>query len=292
MYNIEQLRMLVETVETGSFSACAKKIGKVQSAVSQGIANLEIDLNLQLFDRSTRKPTLTSDGERIYKYAQAIIFQSMELEKAAKSLMSSEEKSLKIAVDESFLTNKFYRILTAFNTEFPFTEIDMLVVSSPDVSRLVVNNDVNMGLMYSEVMNVENVDFCGIGKVPFCISAHPQHPLTTLDAVQVSDLMSHQEVLLKGQCGKQLEFLPRMSISTWWSNSFTATSELLMHNIGWAYLPCHIADIYADQGKLVRLSIAFDHKPWSLPVDIVTTKGQIRGPAMAWLFEQFKTLLD
>ena len=48
MYNIEQLRMFVEAVEQGSFSASARKLGKVQSAVSQGINNLEIDLNIQL----------------------------------------------------------------------------------------------------------------------------------------------------------------------------------------------------------------------------------------------------
>ena len=59
MYNIEQLKMFVYAVELGSFSASARELGKVQSAVSQGIHNLEIDFNVQLFDRSTRKPTLT-----------------------------------------------------------------------------------------------------------------------------------------------------------------------------------------------------------------------------------------
>ncbi|MGB1280461.1 MAG: helix-turn-helix domain-containing protein, partial [Vibrio cyclitrophicus] len=54
MYNIEQLKMFVYAVELGSFSASARQLGKVQSAVSQGISNLEIDFNVQLFDRSTR----------------------------------------------------------------------------------------------------------------------------------------------------------------------------------------------------------------------------------------------
>lgn len=46
MYNIEQLKMLVLCAELGSFSACARNLGKVQSAVSQGIANFEINLAL------------------------------------------------------------------------------------------------------------------------------------------------------------------------------------------------------------------------------------------------------
>ncbi|MGM7378672.1 LysR family transcriptional regulator, partial [Acinetobacter baumannii] len=47
--NQEQLLMFQAVMETGSFSAAARKLGKVPSAVSMSIANLEIDLNLTLF---------------------------------------------------------------------------------------------------------------------------------------------------------------------------------------------------------------------------------------------------
>ena len=43
--------MFAYAVELGSFSASARRLGKVQSAVSQGISNLEIDFNTTLFDR-------------------------------------------------------------------------------------------------------------------------------------------------------------------------------------------------------------------------------------------------
>ncbi|MEK8074141.1 helix-turn-helix domain-containing protein [Rhodococcoides navarretei] len=52
--NQEQLFMFQAVMETGSFSAAARKLGKVPSAVSMSIANLEIDLNLTLFERKGR----------------------------------------------------------------------------------------------------------------------------------------------------------------------------------------------------------------------------------------------
>jgi len=52
--NQEQLLMFQAVIETGSFSAAARKLGKVPSAVSMSIANLEIDLDLTLFDRKGR----------------------------------------------------------------------------------------------------------------------------------------------------------------------------------------------------------------------------------------------
>jgi hypothetical protein len=57
MLSLEQINMLVLSAELGSFSACARKLGKVQSAVSHGISNLEVDLGVELFDRSSRSPT-------------------------------------------------------------------------------------------------------------------------------------------------------------------------------------------------------------------------------------------
>ncbi len=56
--NQEQLLMFQAVIETGSFSAAARKLGKVPSAVSMSIANLEIDLDLTLFDRKAANPSL------------------------------------------------------------------------------------------------------------------------------------------------------------------------------------------------------------------------------------------
>ena len=57
---IEQLRTLRAVAEAGSFSAAARKLGRVQAAVSQSIDRLEAQLGLRLFDRSGRVPRLTA----------------------------------------------------------------------------------------------------------------------------------------------------------------------------------------------------------------------------------------
>lgn len=60
--SLEQFKALLAAAETGSFSAAARRLGKAQSVVSTAIANLEIDLGLELFDRSGRYPVLTEAG--------------------------------------------------------------------------------------------------------------------------------------------------------------------------------------------------------------------------------------
>ena len=61
---LDQLRVLVSVAESGSFSAAARRLGRVQSAVSQSIQTMEATLGLALFDRSTRTPALTEAGRR------------------------------------------------------------------------------------------------------------------------------------------------------------------------------------------------------------------------------------
>ncbi|MEK5794530.1 LysR family transcriptional regulator, partial [Acinetobacter nosocomialis] len=50
--NSEQLELILEVIDRGNFSAAARALNRVPSAVSMAIANLEAELNLKLFKRS------------------------------------------------------------------------------------------------------------------------------------------------------------------------------------------------------------------------------------------------
>ena len=57
----------ITVVEEGGFSTASKKFYLSQSAISQQIANLEKELNLELFDRHNYHPVLTKEGEQFYQ---------------------------------------------------------------------------------------------------------------------------------------------------------------------------------------------------------------------------------
>ena len=72
MASNEVLQAFVQAATQGSFSAAARKLGKSQSTVSAAVASLEIDLDLVLFDRSSRKPTLTAAGQVLLQRAEQV----------------------------------------------------------------------------------------------------------------------------------------------------------------------------------------------------------------------------
>ncbi|HCB29448.1 MAG TPA: LysR family transcriptional regulator, partial [Acinetobacter lwoffii] len=86
--NQEQLLMFKTVMETGSFSAAARQLGKVPSAVSMAIANLEIDLNLELFQRIGREPKPTAQAQVLYEKTQQLLVEMNQWKQHAQALSS------------------------------------------------------------------------------------------------------------------------------------------------------------------------------------------------------------
>ncbi|WED29432.1 LysR family transcriptional regulator [Vibrio sp. DW001] len=293
MYSIEQLRMFVEAAELGSFSASARKLGKVQSAVSQGINNLEIDSNIQLFDRSTRKPTLTREGRHLFKQAKAVILQVESLSDLVTSINSGEEDIIRIALDDSFFMPSLFQILDRFSERFPATEIELISIASTDVKKHLKDKRADLGLMYAEMSFSQEIEACFIGNVNFKAVCHPGHPLASLSKVQLVDVIPHRQLMLRGDNGCFLEQFPPAASKIWWVNSFNAMKHTVVNGtLGWAYLPYHQVEQEVSEGVLVELNITIDHKMWCPPVDMVTLNSIKKGPALCWLQTHLKDVLE
>ncbi|WP_420590725.1 LysR family transcriptional regulator [Bacterioplanoides sp.] len=288
MYNLEQLRMFVETVDQGSFSACARQLGKAQSAVSQGIANLEIDLNTQLFDRSTRKPGLTDSGQRLLSHARAVLQQSYEFQATAAAIQRQEESSITLLVDDSLFAPQLSKLLLDFAEQFPATRMQVNSVSAMDIGELLVNQQGDIGLGFVDLDFNFQLDLCFIGNLPFLPVCHHQLDLAKCEEIHPQHLTSHRQILFSGQSSRSNPHVPQISAKAWSCNSFYNGLALIRQGLGWSYLPQHLVQADIDSGELVALNFAFDYKTWAPAIDILTPKNQVRGPALSWLYQQLK----
>ena len=95
----ERLTYLVLVADKGSFSAAGREMGVSPSAVAQVIQNMEIDLNIVLFDRVAGKaPQLTAVGKAMYMQALEVIPRLQAMEKRAQAFQAGIEDKLNIAV--------------------------------------------------------------------------------------------------------------------------------------------------------------------------------------------------
>lgn len=292
MYNLDQLRMFVEAVEGGSFTAAGRSLGKVQSAISQGIANLEIDLGVELFDRATRKPSLTAEGEQLLAYARAVLQQIEDLNAAAQGLSEGEETRIRIALDDALMLPSLSRVLADFGKRFRATRIEIYSAVSPDIPGVVATGGADLGLMFSGLVVQKSVEQMFIGNLPFVTVCRPDYPLAKLKTVKASDLLPFRQFMLRGLEGKVLGQFPSLSTQVWYASSFHAIRELVLQGIGWAYLPKHLVGEAITAGRLSVPNTIFEHKSWNSPVERVIPKKVVTGPAMQWLSEELKELLS
>ena len=62
--SLDHLHIFIAATDEGSFSAGGRQLRRAQSVISQTLANLETQLGVKLFDRSSRPRVLTSQGLR------------------------------------------------------------------------------------------------------------------------------------------------------------------------------------------------------------------------------------
>src|SRR5271154_2582356 len=90
--NLDQLRVFLAVVETGSFAAAGRHLGRATSAISYAIANLELQLGMPMFDReATRKPQLTEAGRAVLSEACTVSLGIDKLRAKVKGLLDGLE---------------------------------------------------------------------------------------------------------------------------------------------------------------------------------------------------------
>jgi DNA-binding transcriptional LysR family regulator len=117
------LRAVVGVVDEGSFSAAAKRIGRSQSAVSLQIAKLEEQMDIRLFDRTSRSVVQTHAGEVFTAYARRILDLADEAYAAVSSPAIS--KPLRIGFAEYLVPHHLYRLLSQFRRRYPKATVEL-----------------------------------------------------------------------------------------------------------------------------------------------------------------------
>lgn len=291
MPSIEQLVCFVSAAESGSFSAASRELGKAQSAVSTAINNLEIDADVELFDRSSRSPKLTEAGEALLKSARAVLHSHHEFKSHAASLSDHNEASLCIAVEQSVSVPYLLEILQSFARHFPYTTLELLDPGSGDVAELIRTNRADIGLMIEQEHYPKGFSFRGIGHsrvIPVC---HPAFPLAGRGGLTVTDLRKFRQ-LVGRSLNPEDQTHERYIVSpqVWLSESPFVILDMLSAQLGWAFLHEAVAEEKLASGDLVVLDLIYQQADLLQGIDLVWTESRSLGKAGQWLLKAFQGL--
>ncbi|RJX73736.1 LysR family transcriptional regulator [Vibrio sinensis] len=290
MFSFEQLEAFTATVETGSFSAAARKLNKVQSAVSQHIINLEIDCGVELFDRNGRYPKLNKNGQKLLPYAQATLKQHKRLVNNAAILFQDNQHDITLAIDEGIPVQHLTTALASVCERFPTVSFECLSASSIDIIPLVTSKRATMGIMFSEPQIDPQIDFESLGSVAFDVYVSSQHLLALNKAPHLDILLLHRQLVIRSKSHETSSFQQAYSPDVWYADSHYVLLELMINGFGWGMLPVHIAQPSIDDGTIVRVPVEFEKLTWQANIDVIQHQSLTHCPAHAFLRENLRQL--
>ena len=282
--SLEQLKALLAAAETGSFSAAARKLGKAQSVVSTAIANLEIDLGLELFDRSARYPVLTEAGTRIHQEATILLAQSERLQAIAGELAAGVESRLTLAIDDDSHLPWLGSLLEEFATRYPGVELELLFPLMEDVTELLKSGRAQLGISYQKEQPEREIASRSLGSVGMPLVVSPDHPLAHRMPLREIDLQGARQLMVTGRREGTERHRFRLSPQVWWIEGDLGILELVKLGLGWAAIPDFLLHRPLARGEVVVLNPDFIALA-ELALELQWYRARPLGQAGRWLKE-------
>lgn len=287
----DQLRIFLAVVDTGSFAAAGRRLNRAVSVISYGIANLETQLGLILFEREgTRKPKLTVAGRAVLAEARSVSQGIDGLRAKVKGLLDGLEAEIDLAVDVMVPAERLGRVLRAFAAEFPTVSLKLHVEALGAITAMVLDRQAVIGLSGPLAAGVEGVECVAAGSVAMVPVAAPDHPLGRMPRIPPGAGRDYVQLVLsdRSRFTEGRDFAV-MSPRTWRLADLGSKHALLREGIGWGNMPLPLIEADLVAGTLVRLRMP-DHPGGIYRFAGVWRRDVPPGPAASWLLDQLVAL--
>lgn len=289
----DQIRLFLAVVETGSFGAAGRSLDRAVSVVSYGIANLEDQLQIRLFDRvGTRKPTLTREGAAILAEVRALDHGIDALKAKVRGLLQGLEAEVTVAVDVMLPSAILSQVLEDFRATFPTVALRLNVEALGAVTATVLDGTAGFAINGPLNAGREHLEVVAAGAVPLIPVAAPQHPLARPGTVKPGAAREHVQLVLtdRSPLTEGQDFAVH-SPRTWRLADLGAKHALLRQGVGWGNMPLPMVEEDLASGRLVRLSIP-EYGGETYPLHAIYRSDTPPGPAGGWLLDRFVSAMS
>lgn len=127
MLNLNDLRMFVQAVESGGFTAAARRLGSPKSTISKRVAELEAELGARLIHRTSRSFTLTELGREFYEHARAAIIEAEAAQNVVRQRMAEPIGTVRITASVPVAQFQLAEHLPGLLQAYPKIEVQLHV---------------------------------------------------------------------------------------------------------------------------------------------------------------------
>jgi DNA-binding transcriptional LysR family regulator len=279
--NLAQIETFVSVAESRSFRAAADQLCISPPAVSARIQQLEQSLGVQLFNRTTRSVSLTSEGQRLYASASRALSELLRMTRQLESESALTTGRVHFAALVSITSSSMPALLSEFSKRHPGLLVTVLDVLSNGAAKAVLDGDVDFALSSLSVAR-KGLMFEPLYSEACDALVRFDHPLAALDSVRLEQLAQYpllsppkgtqlHGILTSAFAARGIAFEPRHE-----ANASSTIVALVDQGHGIAFLSAgHLLHLRTEHTKALRI----DPNPVRRDIGIVTAEGRSLSPA-------------
>jgi len=289
--SLRQLEVLKAVAETGSMAKAGRRLFMTGPGITQQVQQLEKTLGMPVFDRLGRRLQLTAAGERALAAANEVHSRLGVLAKEMDALRKRDDGTLHLGILAT-ATHILPPLLAEFRRRSPGIAVHMAVSSREELSRHVLDGDVDLALMGrgAETGTEEAAASGRLVREPFASNPHviiawPGHPLAGARDIAPIELRHESVVQREPGSGTRAmldaflalhRIVPRERITV---SGNEMAKHAVMSQLGISLTSMHTLFLELKSGALVRLHV--DHTPIERTWYVVYHPGRWLPPAAA-----------
>jgi DNA-binding transcriptional LysR family regulator len=198
-----QLRYFLAVAETGNFSKAAAKVNVTQPTLSVGIAKLEEQVGARLFERTTRRVSLTTAGSRFLTHARRI---TQEYEAALRDVSEAPQlKRVRAGVLSTIPARDLERVVAAHAKLGVGEALELLDSTERDLANRLSDGRLDAAITILRP-GLESFAQEKLRNEPYVLFVAATHRLAGVDAIDGGELAG-ETMIVRRQC----EGLPEIS---------------------------------------------------------------------------------
>lgn len=255
--SLDGIEALIAIADSGSFAAAARRLNKVQSAVSYNVKQLEEALDIEIFDRSGHRAKLTAAGVAVLDEGRFLLARAERLERLAGRFAEGWEARLQVVVDGALPTAPLLQALTKLGEDGMPTHVQLRTEYLGGVNRRF--DELRADLMLTLVPPEDPlIEVRELPPAVFVLTASPNHPLASGASLELSDLQRHLELSVHDSDERTWTRDTNLiaGARVFYVGDFAAKKEGLVHGLGVGWMPWQSVQAELGSGALVELPYA------------------------------------
>lgn len=260
----EALAMIDAIARTGSFAAAARELGKVPSALTYSVRQLEDALDVLLFDRRSRQARLTAAGQELLGEGRRLLQEMDAVANRVRRVASGWETQLSIAVDSIVSSLTVFELCEAFYAlnppTGPGTRLRLRSEVLAGTWEVLLHGLADLAIGVSgEQAPVAGISTQVLGDLDMVYAVAPHHPLATAAEPLTDAMLVHHRAVAVADSAQRLapvtvNLLPGQDVLT--VPSIPAKLEAMLRGLGGGFLPEPLIREHVAVGRLVVKPVA------------------------------------